>query len=214
MNREGLDTLIDRLADAMERKDAVALGTCAQILEQAITASIAASADDIDILTFHLGLCTTDTSTYPEARFQYLLDLMQTQGFQDSLVAHHLLSCIQQEWDRLSANQRVRLLPVLEWIYPHLKDWMGWFLISEFLGQQYRDQAALDAVVRLRASSSEGPRSLLPHALQHMITDSPNEDLVRQATAELQDMTRDPSAKVLAEVEERQRIVAARQARE
>jgi hypothetical protein len=95
-----------------------------------------------------------------------------------------------------------------------MQDERAWFLLSELLGEHYADVAALDVVRRLRSVCPEGPRSLLAHSLQHMITDSSDPELVRQATAELQDMKQDSSDVVRVAVAEHLRIVAARQNRD
>lgn len=138
---------------------------------------------------------------FPEQYFKLIIDFLNQQRFLESNGSWHLLFVLETDWELLSESQKERLLPLLETSYPAFSDWMSRFVISELLGQYFANEKAFESLVRLGREAAEGPRALVPHGLEHIVTDSHNEDLARKAYAELVQMKNDPSEKVRDEVE-------------
>ena len=120
-------------------------------------------------------------------------------------------AAMSEEWAALGDAQKDRLLPAVERAYPHLREWRACFAASELLGERYADARALGALLRLRVSSPEMPRSFVPHGLEHLASGGADEAVREQALAELLRMRSDQSAKVAGEVDESlARLIVAR----
>ncbi len=119
-----------------------------------------------------------------------------------------MLFILEFEWQLLSDSQKERLLPALETSSAAFTDWMCWFNISVLLGEFFADEKALQVLCRLKTIQAEGPRSLVPHGLEHLISDSRDARLAKIAYAELLDMKNDPSEKVRDAVDDSLKIIA------
>ncbi len=139
---------------------------------------------------------------FPGELFEQLIALLDRSEFLRLEGSHHLLRLIPGEWETLGEDQRERLLTAIERAYPRFADWMSWFVISEILGENYADERALAALCRLAGTSEEGPRSLVPHGLEHIIRDSGDVALAERARKELDRLARDRSERVRGEVAE------------
>jgi hypothetical protein len=174
-------------------KDAVATGDSTQF-EQAV---------------FALSMEITYADGFPDRSFEFILELLQQRTFLDLQESHYLLMLFDIHWEDLSDMQKELLLPALEAAYDKFKDWMSWFVISELLGEHFTNDAALQTARRLRESEVEGPRSLVPHVLEHLIL-SDDEKLAGKAYKQLLTMKADPSEQVRDEVAQSLRIAARR----
>jgi hypothetical protein len=87
---------------------------------------------------------------------------------------------------------------------------MSWFLISVLLGEFFADEKAFQVLCRLKTLQAEGPRSLVPHGLEHIITGSGDKQLVRKAYTELLQMKNDPSEQVRDAVDDSLEIIKRR----
>ena len=105
-------------------------------------------------------------------------------------------------WNHLSPNQKRRFLAELEWLYPKVtaSAWYLCFLTTVLLGENFRDEQALNTLLRLAKVPREHARSLIPHGLEHIVRDSGNPSLAAIALDKLQKMSEDPSAQVRYEV--------------
>lgn len=156
-----------------------------------------------------ISLFLPASGLFPENYFALFLKLMKQQEF---LALEHgssdLLFILKFEWELLSDSQKERLLPALETSYAAFTDWMCWFNISALLGEFFADEKALQVLCRLKTIQAEGPRSLVPHGLEHLISDSGDDRLAKIAYAELLDMKNDPSEKVRDAVDDSLKIIA------
>lgn len=158
-----------------------------------------------------ISLSISPSGPFPEHYFALFLKLMKQQEFlelEHGYGASALLHILEFEWELLSDSQKERLLPALETSYAAFTDWMCWFDISVLLGEFFADERALQVLCRLKTIQAEGPRSLVPHGLEHIISDSGDDRLAKKAYAELLAMKNDPSEEVRDAVDDSLRIVA------
>jgi hypothetical protein len=138
---------------------------------------------------------------FPEPYFKLILDFLNQQRFLESNGSWHLLFVVEGDWELLSECQKDRLLPSIETSYGCFSDWMSRFVITELLGEKYADERAFEVLCRLKGLAEGNKRALVAHGLEHIVTDSNNEDLARKAYTELVQMKNDPSEQVRDEVE-------------
>jgi hypothetical protein len=137
---------------------------------------------------------------FAEHDFELILDLLNQRNFLEMTGSFYILRVLENNWESLSDEQKERLLPALETAYGLFNDWMSWFVISELLGEYFGDEQALRVLSHLKSLHGEGPRSLVPHGLEHIVKGAGDEDLVRKAYTELSGMGNDPSEQVRDEV--------------
>jgi hypothetical protein len=137
---------------------------------------------------------------FPEHNFELILALLKRPELLEMDGSFYILRVLENNWKSLSDEQKERLLPALETAYGLFNDWMSWFVISELLGECFGDEQALRVLSRLKTLRGEGPRSLVPHGLEHIVKGARDEDLVRKAYTELSGMGNDPSEQVRDEV--------------
>jgi hypothetical protein len=140
----------------------------------------------------------------PEKHFRILCSVMRSRPFRRSIkAAPHVLHLFRRDqWDNLSSSQKRRLLEQLEWLYPKVtaSAWYLCFITTVLLGENFRDEQALNVLLRLSSVSRESSRSLVPHGLEHIVRDSGNPALATVALEKLRQMAEDPSAQVKDEV--------------
>jgi hypothetical protein len=78
---------------------------------------------------------------------------------------------------------------------------MSWFTLSEVLGECYANRAALLVTNKLTHIENETARMFLPHAYEHIVSDSNNLSLSRRAFARLLRLMKDSSEHVRNEAE-------------
>jgi hypothetical protein len=145
--------------------------------------------------TFTLGM-----EYFPEPSFELILTLLKRRELLEMDGSFYILRVLENDWDLLSDDQKERLLPALETAYGLFYDWMSWLVISELLGEYFGDEQALGSLSRLKTLHAEGPRSLVPHGLEHIVKGACDEGLASKAYTELLDMRKDPSEQVRNEV--------------
>jgi hypothetical protein len=138
--------------------------------------------------------------TLPEPTFEFLLSVLAWNDFLEMIGSHTLLNYLEYMWELLAEQQKDQLLPVLESTYAKHRDPMSWFIISELLGQYYANSAALVTLRRLRRIEADGPRSLVPHGLEHLIQMSRGTQLAKDAYADLLEMQADSAPEIRKEV--------------
>jgi hypothetical protein len=174
-----------------------------KVIHERIAAAIAnRDGAELQQAVYNLHTLIIYADDFPEQSFEFVLSMMQQRAFLEMEGSHHLLYIFEHAWawDSLSESQRDRLMPALEAIYAEVTDWMSWFVISSLLGDHYMNEQALETLCRLKEVKAEGPRSLVPHGLEHLVTSSGNNDLAHSAYRELMQMKNDPSEQVRKEV--------------
>lgn len=155
-------------------------------------------------LVFELDIANILDQRFPENHFRFLCSLMRSRSFHRSKAAKHVLFLFigVDHWNHLSSNQKRRLLCEIERLYPKVtaSAWYLCFLATVLLGENFRNEQALNALLRLARVPREHARSLIPHGLEHIVTDSGNPALTAIALDKLRKMSEDPSAQVRYEV--------------
>ena len=156
-------------------------------------------------LIHELDMADLMETRFPEKHFRLLCSVMRSRPFRRSIkAAEHVLHLFRRDqWENLSSNQKRRLLVELEWLYPKVtaQAWNLCFLTTVLLGENFRDEQALNALLRLSKVPRENSRSLIPHGLEHIVRDSGNSTLAAIALEKLRHMAEDASAQVRDEVE-------------
>ncbi len=134
--------------------------------------------------------------SFPDQQFDHIMDMLQQEIFLNLEGAHRLLLLFESAWELLSDRQKARLLTELEKAYSKFSDNLAWFVASELFGEYFGDERALQVLQRLKKGEEEGPRSLVPHAFEHLIKAHHSDALARQAYEELMGMKKDPSKQV------------------
>lgn len=137
---------------------------------------------------------------FPEHNFELILALLNRREFLEMEGSFYVLRVLKNDCNLLTDQQKERLLPALETAYGSFHDWMTWFVVSELLGEYFGDEPALRALSRLKTLCAEGPRSLVPHGLEHIVKGASGEDLASEAYTELLGLRNDPSEQVRDEV--------------
>jgi hypothetical protein len=155
-------------------------------------------------LLHSLDMSNLMVDALPEKQFKLLCSVMRSRSFRRSIkAAGYVLNFFRRDqWENLSSNQKSRLLAELEWLYPKITApaWYLCFIITVLLGECFRDERALNALLRLARVSRENSRSLIPHGLEHIVRDSGDPALAEIAMKRLLEMAGDPSAQVRDEV--------------
>jgi hypothetical protein len=137
--------------------------------------------------------------TFSDRIFDLILQLLEQEEYLQMQGSSYLVHMLELEWDMLSQEQKDTLLPGLETAYGRFRDWLSSFLITEILGECYANQKALDCVCRLESQKDLQHRALLPHAFEHLVRDSKDQDVKKKALERLRAMKNDPSENVVAE---------------
>jgi len=150
-----------------------------------------------DALDDNLTFC----KNFPEEIFQMILSLLKRREILELEESHCLfINVLLINRELLSEEQKERLLPALKDSYERFEDWMSWFVISEIIGEFYQDRRAFETLCSLKTLSKECPRAFVPHGLEHIVQNESDEELSREALAELLQMKNDPSEQVRYEV--------------
>jgi len=162
--------------------------------DKELRASVAAGdSKSFEAITFRVGKIVLEEGYLPEQCFRGILVILQDEEFHRLEGSWKLIRVFEENWKELSETQRAELLPILKASYDSFHDWMACFVISGILGELYKDQRAFDALCRLKNSRKEMPRSFVPHGFERLATGSLNDDLARNALAEL---TKDAAGRI------------------
>jgi hypothetical protein len=155
-------------------------------------------------LLYSLDMANLMLDSLPEKQFKLLCSVMRSRSFCRSIrAAVYVLDFFRRDqWEKLSSNQKSRLLAELEWLYPKITApaWELCFTITGLLGECFRDERALNALLRLATVPRESNRSLIPHGLEHIVRDSGDPALAAIALKRLREMATDASEQVRDEV--------------
>jgi hypothetical protein len=170
-------------------------------LDEVLTKALRAGKGEIFTEYAHeLEIYLLEAEVFPTRLFESLTAILQRRDFQVLEGSWKLIKVFENNWELLSDSQQNQLLVALEEAYPHFTDWMACFMISEILSQLYKDDRALQALKRLRRSTGDMQRSLIPHGLEHLALEARNENVAREAGKELVIMGSDPAENVRDEV--------------
>lgn len=178
---------------------------CLRTFERDLRTAIRSDNDEsAKHLMYNLDMADLTVDSLPEKQFKLLCSLMRSRSFRRSIKAarHVLYFFSRDQWENLSSSQKSRLLVELEWLYPKITAtaWELCFLTTVLFGERFRDERALNALLRLAKVPRENSRSLIPHGLEHIVRDSGDPALAAIAFKKLREMASDPSAQVRDEV--------------
>lgn len=159
-------------------------------------------AGSLEALAFEIGNTVLQEGAFPSAYFEALMALLKEEHFLHLEGSWKLIRVFEENWNEVSNDQRRILLAGLEQQYEFFTDWMACFVISGILGEQYGNNDAFNALLRLASTRKEMPRSFVPHGLEHIARQSSDSKLAQRAFDELVKMKGDQSNMVRGEVAE------------
>jgi hypothetical protein len=129
-----------------------------------------------------------------------MMKLMGNRSFLEMEDSFKLLVLFQNDWGRLTPRQRLGLCQSLEGIYEKLKDATSHLVIVELLGEYLANDNSLQALDRLKGTSSDVARAHVAHGYKCLALNAADQKLRNIARARLTAMANDPSDVVREEV--------------
>ncbi len=142
---------------------------------------------------------STDT-TVDEETVDYLAATFRSAAFNQMDGSWHLLMLLEYNWSAFTEGQRVTLLEAIEFSFPRFADPMSWFVLSEVLGEYFCCDRAFELLTRFAHLPDDGPRSQVPHGLEHIAKSTTDPSLRTRCLNTIQRMQKDPSDVVREEV--------------
>jgi len=130
----------------------------------------------------------------------FIASSISSPEFREMMGSWRLLLLIEYNWSTFKKHQLTKFLRMFQLYYSLFIDPMAWFTISEILGEYYCDSEALKVLKVLSTSEEEGPRSLIPHAFEHIVKSAADHSVSSMALHELMAMRNDQSYQVIQEV--------------
>src|SRR5580704_12346761 len=140
-----------------------------------------------DLFT-ELDSAALDEDKLPGSFFGGVLELQRDRDFRRLDNSWTILYFLNNNWDRLTYQQREELRGVLNEGFDKYQNWMGGFVTSELLGERYADKNALNALADLGKSARLPARAAVPHGLEALAKATPDESLRRVAIDRLQEL--------------------------
>lgn len=152
-----------------------------------------------------MGLSHLLLPVFPEKHIHLLCSLIGSPAFAKSPnSAGAILTFLMTESHKLSLHQKRRLVREFERIFPRIaaRAWRICFTISELVGSNFRDDAALEMFLRLVNAPRPHARVSVAHGLEHIVRDSHSPDLESIALKALKNLATDPAETVRMQVKE------------
>ena len=131
-----------------------------------------------------------------EQILNYLDETIRSTIFLKMDGAWHLLMILEWNWSAFTAQQQATLLDAIEFSFDKFSDPMSWFVLSEVLGEYYCSGPAFEVLKRLGKLSDDGPRSQVPHGLEHIAKSTTDAALHAHSVNEILRMQSDRSGAV------------------
>ena len=138
-----------------------------------------------------------------------LCELLMRDDFISISGAWSAFTLVNTSFDNLSPTQLDALGPYAEHAFARTSDPMMAFLMSEWLGERIHSRNSFEALVRLKSAAGSNVVPFVPHGFEHIVRDSFDPALKREALAQLHAMSASPDPRVRDEVEtSMQRLIA------
>ncbi|GEM_PF-1789618 len=141
-----------------------------------------------------------DAQPFNQQVFGCLIDLLQNDAFLSDENASIALSVFESDWSSLTSSQKSILLSNIVEAYSSFRDPIAWFTIAEIIGEYFANEEAFFALMRLKTTPEEEPRSLIPMGFEQIVRHSSRE-LAAKAFSEIIKMRQDESEQVRMEVD-------------
>lgn len=175
-------------------------GNLEEIKKRLLSHLLTSDGDVVSDAFFDLEMFCLLNDVVPDEVFSFLESTLFSSLAHESKHSNRLLSFFDSDWRKLNSSQKRRILRLIRVNYCRYIDWMAWFTITEILGECYSDRWSLSTTKYLkRVCKREGPRSMIPHAFEHHVTDSRFPLVRRLAMRELNGMLNERSKKVSSE---------------
>lgn len=143
-----------------------------------------------------------EVDTLPDVLFEELISILSSDEAKQMDGSYPLLYYFESDWEKLTPDQRERLLRFIESSYAEYVDDTGRLVMAEILGTYFANEAALGVITAFQRSPDESVRAFVPLALEDLVQSSTDPDVCSRARQYLESMASDPSAIVRQEVEE------------
>lgn len=98
----------------------------------------------------------------------FLVDLLDDPRLQQLPNPSPIWLRLESDWAALSEEQRSRVLNHIGRRYGEYGDWYTWFLMTVILGESVGNKDSFQIASRLKATSNQRARALLPHVFEHL----------------------------------------------
>jgi hypothetical protein len=133
---------------------------------------------------------------FPNDIFDTILNFMGRSEFQDLLDSSIVLMIFEQEWGRLTDDQKDRLLDVIKTTFQCFSDEQTFFVLAEILGEYFASDESLNAIIENLQMSNERGRSCLTYGLRKLTKCTLDDKTKEKAFRYLLQLTKDASEHV------------------
>ena len=125
----------------------------------------------------------------------FLDAMVRSTKFQELDGSYQLLRILEYDWAAFTEPQRDLLLRAIEVSFAKFSDGMAWFVLSDVMGEFYREKA-LPTLMRLASARNDGPRSMVPHGLERIANESLDSAVRSRCVKKIALMQQDESPRV------------------
>lgn len=168
-----------------------------EILHEFVAAIQEGRPRDIIGLTYELRTEVGKGKQFPDDAFGFLIEFLSRDDVLDAREGiWAIFLMFEADWEKLTNSQRERLLGPSELLFKRTQDQKAALMIAELLGEYFKDEQALDVLIRLAQLEDASKRVEIPHGLEHLIRANPSPSLKLRVLEILTDMSRDENEEV------------------
>jgi hypothetical protein len=158
------------------------------VLEDIRSCANSADSEGLTSLFTELETAVLNADEWPNGFYQGISEVQGNEDFLRLDNSWKLLYFLNNNWERLSAQQRRGLRNILSEGFDKYQNWMGAFVTSEILGERYADEDALATFARLGKIARLPARAAVPHGLETLARTTQSESLRDLAIKQLQEL--------------------------
>jgi hypothetical protein len=166
------------------------------ILEDIRFCTTSADSEGLISLFTELETAILNADEWPSSFYRGIAELQGDRDFLRLDNSWKLLYFLNNNWERLSAQQRQGLRNVLRDGFDKYQNWMGAFVTSEILGERYADEDALATLTDLGKIAHLPARAAVPHGLETLARTTHSKSLRALAVEQLQELRGSDSEEV------------------
>jgi hypothetical protein len=148
--------------------------------------------DEVENALMELDSVTLEMERWPMELFDGLEGLAKNQNFLSLGKSWKLFYFIKSNWEQIPDTAKESLRQVLADAFDNCGDWMGAFVIGEFLGEHYADETTLVILTKL-AKAKIHWKEFVPHALEALAKTGEKTPLRERAILQLKELAENES---------------------
>jgi hypothetical protein len=152
--------------------------------------------DAVAKILMELEITTLEVEKWPDGLYDGLEGFLKDQEFLSLKNSWKLPYFINNNLEMLLPQERERLRWILAEAFDKYGDFMGSFLTSEILGENYADEETLAILVELLMSANMVSRAAVPHGLEYLAKSTSSELVRTQAINQLKELQKSHSVEI------------------